>query len=266
MAAKVSLINVGKDLWAYLCRQIPPPVALSNYTDEYQLSEVLREGRLEADVIVLGHHMQDPIKMANWIKTVNPNAKIFLLRKPSDYQEMLETFSVTPALGDGISLCSTADLKTLPSTLIHSAKESANDTNIGEKPDELAQIQETAPIGQPCSKELDMINVLLDGAGLGLLLLDRSNTIAHINHYTCDLLQISYRETLGTPISFVFQEDEQAPVISLLREVRESGKMNSCMAQIRTIDGRSIDIHCRPQDLMCLLSHRRRQERPSLFH
>ena len=78
MASKVSLINVGKDLWSYLCRQIPPPVALSNFSNETQLSDMLRGGSLDADIIVLGHHIKEPLKIANWVKAINPSTKIFL--------------------------------------------------------------------------------------------------------------------------------------------------------------------------------------------
>ena len=97
MAAKVSLINIGKDLWSYLCRQIPPPVALSNYTNEAQLSEVLKSGNLDADIIVLGHHLEEPLKIANWVKAVNPYTKIFVLRRPSDYEIMRQDFELNPA-------------------------------------------------------------------------------------------------------------------------------------------------------------------------
>ena len=130
MAAKVSLINIGKDLWSYLCRQIPPPVALSNYTSESQLSEVLKSGNLDADIIVLGHHLNDPLKIANWVKAVNPFTKIFVLRRPSDFETMRQEFEDNPSLGEGLMLCSTADIKSLPAALISTTVQSANDTNI----------------------------------------------------------------------------------------------------------------------------------------
>ena len=81
MVAKVSLINAGKDLWSYLCRQMSPPVALASYSGETQLSRVLKTGSLDADVIVLGHYLEDPLEPAHRVRAVSRGAKIFILRR-----------------------------------------------------------------------------------------------------------------------------------------------------------------------------------------
>jgi len=47
MAVKVSLVNVGKDLWTYLCRHTPPPLAISNLANEGQLTDILNEGHID---------------------------------------------------------------------------------------------------------------------------------------------------------------------------------------------------------------------------
>ncbi len=248
MAAKVSLINIGKDLWSYLCRQIPPPVALSNYTSEAQLSEVLKSGKLDADIIVLGHHLTEPLKVANWIKAINPQTKIFLLRKPSDYETMLRDFEQTPSLGEGLQLCSTADIKSLPSTLISTPTQPANDTNINSVVAEAVPIlNKRAYLSQP--DEIEAIDDLLNTAEIGFILLDSNHTITHLNIYACDLLNLNQKESMGTPIGLVFGNDEQSAVQqlaiqNLINSAREKTDQTSGLITVATGDMRTLYLRC----------------------
>ncbi len=223
MAAKVSLINIGKDLWSYLCRQIPPPVALSNYTSEAQLSEVLKSGSLDADIIVLGHHLEDPLKIANWVKAVNPFTKIFVLRRPSDFEIMRQDFETNPALGEGLMLCSTADIKSLPAALISSTAKSANDTNINaalQSHDQIPVLNKKALLTQP--DEIEVVDDLLNSANVGFILLDKNHTITHANDIACELLNLDAKESLGTPIDLILGGKDQAGIQRLILESQEN--------------------------------------------
>lgn len=248
MAAKVSLINIGKDLWSYLCRQIPPPVALSNYTSETQLSEVLKSGKLDADIIVLGHHLSDPLKVASWIKAINPSTKIFVLRKPSDFEAMSREFELTPSLGEGLELCSTADIKSLPATLINTPTKSANDTNINAKLEEsIPVLNKRAYLSQP--EEIEVIDDLLNSADIGFILLDSNQTITHLNLFACDLLSLNQKESLGTPIGLVFGNDEHSAaqhlaIQSLITAARDNEHRSSGLITVETADMRTLYLRC----------------------
>ena len=80
MAIKVSLVNVGKDLWTYLCRHTPPPLAISNLANEQQLTDILHDGHIDSKVIVLGHHIKEPLQIINWVLEHDTTIKIFSLR------------------------------------------------------------------------------------------------------------------------------------------------------------------------------------------
>ena len=243
MAAKVSLINIGKDLWSYLCRQIPPPVALSNYTSETQLSEVLKSGKLDADIIVLGHHLADPLKVANWIKAINPSTKIFVLRKPSDYENMRRDFEQNPALGEGLHLCSTADIKELPSTLINSSSQPANDTNINAVAEHsIPVLNKRAFLSQP--EEIEVVDDLLNNGNIGFILLDRNHTVTHLNLFACDLLSLSQKESLGTPIGLIFGNDENSAIQHLIEEAKSKEDNSSGLLTVETADMRTLHLRC----------------------
>lgn len=238
MAAKVSLINIGKDLWSYLCRQKPPPVALSNYTSETQLSEVLKSGNLDADIIVLGHHLTDPLKIANWVKAVNPFTKIFVSRRPSDFELMRQDFELNPALGEGLFLCSTADIKSLPAALISSTASSANDTNINAaipSNDQIPVLNKKALLTQP--DEIEVVDDLLNSANVGFILLDKNHTITHANQVSCEMLNIDAKESIGTPIDLILSAQEQSTVKRLITETQDNEDKSTGLITVDTING-----------------------------
>ncbi len=244
MAAKVSLINIGKDLWSYLCRQIPPPVALSNYTNEAQLSEVLKSGNLDADIIVLGHHLEEPLKIANWVKAVNPYTKIFVLRRPSDYEIMRQDFELNPSLGEGLFLCSTADIKSLPATLISSTNQSANDTNINatsRSQDNIPVLNKKAVLNQP--DEIEVVDDLLNSANVGFILLDQNHTISHANEIACELLGLDFHESIGTPVDLILGGDEQNTVKRLISEAQQNENKSSGLITIES-QGSILHLRC----------------------
>ena len=243
MAAKVSLINIGKDLWSYLCRQIPPPVALSNYTNEAQLSEVLKSGNLDADIIVLGHHLEEPLKIANWVKAVNPYTKIFVLRRPSDYEIMRQDFELNPTLGEGLYLCSTADIKSLPATLINSTNQSANDTNINSSirnQDNIPVLNKKAVLNQP--DEIEVVDDLLNSANVGFILLDQNHTISHSNDIACELLGLDAHESVGTPIDLILGGDDHNTVKRLISEAQQNENKSTGLI---TVDSQDRTLHLR---------------------
>ncbi|MEM8843524.1 MAG: EAL domain-containing protein [Pseudomonadota bacterium] len=251
MAAKVSLVNIGKDLWSYLCRQIPPPVALSNYTTEGQLSDVLKSGNLDADIIVLGHHIDDPLKVANWVKAINPFTKIFVLRRPSDYEVMRRDFEASPHLGEGLFLCSTADIKRLPSALASIPTQSANDTNINitvpsssqHSKDNIPVLHKKAILSQ--AEDIDAIDELLNNADVGFILLDKNFTITHANEFICDLLSIDKKDSLALPIEVILGNEQQNALKQLIQEIKGGKeKTSGLIALIRKDNEETLYLRC----------------------
>ncbi len=244
MAAKISLVNIGKDLWSYLCRQLPPPVALSNYTSEPELSEVLKSGNLDADIIVLGHHLQDPLKIATWVKAVNPLTKIVVLRRPDDFELMHQDFELNPSLDEGLLLCSTADIKNLPAVLISSTASSVSDADINAaSPNNkhTLDLNMKSLLTQP--NEIKVVDDLLNSANIGLILLDKNNTITHANKVSCEMLNIDAQNSLGTPIDLILSNQEQNTIKHLIAEAQENRDKSTELITVDTDNG-VLHLHC----------------------
>lgn len=244
MTAKVSLVNVGNELWTYLCKQIPPPVALSNFTNEQQLSIALKTGKLDADIIVLGHHLSNPLKVSKWIRTISPETRIFLLRKPGDFEAMQKIFADTPALAEGIELSSTADIKKLPPSLIIANSKPANDLSIDHNKVEPILPTLTKKASAMQADDIDIIDGLLNNASLGLVLLNHNYAITHLNDYCCTLLNLKKEACLEKPIGVLLGNNEQSAIQQL---VRNESNQEACKPRIITIitdDDRTLHLQC----------------------
>ncbi len=208
MAIKVSLVNVGKDLWTYLCRHTPPPLAISNLANEQQLTDILHDGHIDSKVIVLGHHIKEPLQVINWILEHDTTIKIFLLRKPNDFDLMDQTIQASPALAKDVEVWSTANIKALPAAL----KGSLNDPNTDQgNLIEFDATQETEPEIIPVSSTLNSENKLdtiLEVAAIGLLSIDEEDTIVELNSTAAKMLNLDEQDSLGTPLSLIFTQSE----------------------------------------------------------
>ena len=212
MAVKVSLVNVGKDLWTYLCRHTPPPLAISNLASEQQLTEIFHDGRIDCKVIVLGHHMQEPLRVASWIQEHDSTIKIFLLRKPADFDSLKQTIKEMPNLTQDIELWSTADIKALPAALKNTI-DCSNDTSESVLEIENAQlINQNDSTPTPEFLQENRLDSILESASIGLLCIDEEDTILELNTPAASMLALDEHDSLGTPLALVF---EQAEIIKL---------------------------------------------------
>lgn len=208
MTIKVSLVNVGKDLWTYLCRHTPPPLAISNLASEQQLSGILHDGHIDSKVIVLGHHIKEPLPVINWILERDAIIKIFLLRKPMDFDLMDQTIQASVTLAKDVEVWSTANIKDLPAAL----KSSLDNSSIDQ--DNLIEFDtspETEPELIPISSGLNFdskLNTILEAAAIGLLSIDEEDTIAELNTAAAQMLNLDEQDSLGTPLSLIFKKSE----------------------------------------------------------
>ena len=212
MAIKVSLVNVGKDLWNYLCRHTPPPLAISNLANERQLTDILSDGHIDSKVIVLGHHMKEPLRVAGWIQENDPTIKIFLLRKPADFESLDQVIKEMPELAHDVELWSTANIKALPSALKDAVDVfyQSNENVVELDSAQFSNQSITEPIQDPAlDTKLDSI---LAKACIGLLCIDEEDTILELNPPAAMMLGLDEQDSLGTPLSLIF---EQAELIKL---------------------------------------------------
>ncbi len=208
MAVKVSLVNVGKDLWTYLCRHTPPPLAISNLASEQQLTDILHDGHIDSRVIVLGHHMKEPLHVVNWILEHDKSIKIFLLRKPTDFELLEQTVKDNPLFSNDVEVWSTANIKALPTAL----KNSLEETNFDQ--DNLIEFDNV----QGALPEIDVVeheptsdnklDTILQAAVIGLLSIDEQDTIVQLNATAASMLNLDEQDSLGTPLSLIFAQSE----------------------------------------------------------
>jgi len=213
MAVKVSLVNVGKDLWTYLCRHTPPPLAISNLASEQQLTDILYEGHIDSKVIVLGHHVKEPLHVINWILEHDSTIKIFLLRKPTEFEISDQSIKENSALAKDVEVWSTANIKALPAALKNSLEDQhAEQDNLidfdvphATKPGHDSIRSDSINDQQASEHKLDTI---LEVAAIGLLSIDDEDTVVELNTTAALMLNLDEQDSLGTPLSLIFKQSE----------------------------------------------------------
>ncbi len=209
MAVKVSLVNVGKDLWTYLCRHTPPPLAISNLANEGQLTDILNEGHIDSKVIVLGHHMEEPLRVASWIQEHDSNIKIFLLRKPADFDALNISIKDSPNLIKGIELWSTAKIKELPPALKNAVDSINSNENVIElDSNQITNQNNPLPSPTPTPISDNKLDTVLETASIGLICIDDEDTILELNAPAASMLNLHEQDSLGTPLSLIFEQVE----------------------------------------------------------
>jgi diguanylate cyclase (GGDEF)-like protein/PAS domain S-box-containing protein len=208
MAVKVSLVNVGKDLWTYLCRHTPPPLAISNLASEQQLTDILQGSRIDSKAIVLGHHIKEPLQVVNWILEHDKSIKIFLLRKPSDFDHMDQMIQASPLLSKSIDMWSTADIKALPAALKTSLDNPNTEQNNLIKFDESSSITSKIIPITPEQNSEHKLDTIMQAAAIGLLSIDNEDTIVGLNSTAAKMLNLDEHDSLGTPLSLIFKQSE----------------------------------------------------------
>ena len=208
MGVKVSLVNVGKDLWTYLCRHTPPPLAISNLASEQQLTDILHDGHIDSRVIVLGHHMKEPLHVVNWILEHDKTIKIFLLRKPTDFDFFDQTIRETPELANDVEVWSTANIKSLPIALKNSLEEQSSDeSNLIDFDSPHHTESEISSVNEELIPE-NKLDTILEVAAIGLLSIDGEDTIVELNSTAASMLNLDEQDSLGTPLSLIFEQSE----------------------------------------------------------
>ena len=206
MAIKVTLVNVGKDLWTYLCRHTPPPLAISNLASEQQLTDILHDGHIDSKLIVLGHHMKEPLQVINWILEHDATIKIFLLRKPTDFDLIDQTIKENSTFAKEVEVWSTANIKALPTALKSSIEDSnQNQENLIEFDTPHATEPEIIPISSDLISE-NKLDTILEAAVIGLLSIDEEDTIVELNTTAAQMLNLDEQDSLGTPLSLIFKQ------------------------------------------------------------
>ena len=208
MAVKVSLVNVGKDLWTYLCRHTPPPLAISNLASEQQLTDILHDGRIDSRVIVLGHHMKEPLHVVNWILEHDKSIKIFLLRKPTDFDLLNQTVNDNPLISNDVEVWSTANIKALPSALKNSLeKMNYDDDNLIEFENSQGELPKIDVVEHVSTSD-NKLDTILQAAVIGLISIDEQDTIVQLNATAAAMLNLDENDSLGTPLSLIFEHSE----------------------------------------------------------
>ena len=87
MTGRATLVKVETEVSSLLGRHLSPIVFLERTTSAEPVFEELERGSLEADAMVLGVLVEEPVQVAQRIQSLSQDIPIFILSQPEHYIE-----------------------------------------------------------------------------------------------------------------------------------------------------------------------------------
>jgi PAS domain S-box-containing protein len=221
----VVAVGIPPDLVALLTQRLNGNVALDSALDVEQLAKTLQHGTLQADSVLLGTEVPEPIRVAQRVHAFDKTIPVLILTEPARCAELRRTIMFTPLVGCEVTPWSIRDLDALPEAL-RGAVERRD-----QRRSYLSRIAQAQPrlgrlsLFQPeLTRYLDR---LLDQAPIGVLSVDHSGHILSINRQACRILAVGESDALGLRLDKFFSPSERERLAKILAKDAEAVDLDS---------------------------------------
>jgi PAS domain S-box-containing protein len=209
-------VGIAPDLTAFMGQELRGSVILEGIPDVDRLATMLGHGTLQADSVLLGTEVAEPIRVAQRVHAFDKTIPVLILTDPARCAELRRTIMFTPLLGYEVTPWSIREVDTLPEALRRAVERR------DQRRTYLSKIAQAQPrlgrlsLFQPeVTRYLDR---LLDQAPIGVLSVDSTGHILSINRQACRILATGEGEALGLPLENFFPSEEQQRLARLLAQ------------------------------------------------
>lgn len=183
---------------------------------EDELAEFLLEHPAKSDVLLIGEHTGNPIKIAQAAHAVDNQLSIIIINDEGSYRKIKQALLFTPFIGNTVQCVSNILEKGLATLTENSATRTQQRRSY-------ARLQ-SAPImtGQNNhiyeSVRSGFLDKFLEGAPIGAVLMSQEGLVLAINRYATQILLKTEKETLGNPFAALFPERLQAEISTFISQ------------------------------------------------
>lgn len=176
------------------------------------LAEVVRVGS-DLQLVVLGTSLDDPIRLAQRVRTVNGRARIVILTEPDQHAPLCRAVALSPFLGSSATCLPENDVADVVEEFRRERRR-AEQQHTYQKMLESAQakLAEVPPLQEPSPAVY--LDRLLEHAPVGVVLLDEEGRILAWNGQAGVIFGATEREAVGTPLGDFFPEYERKRLAS----------------------------------------------------
>jgi PAS domain S-box-containing protein len=209
-------VGIAAQLTTLLGQEFPDGISLESAPDGDRLVTMMSRGSLQADSILLGSDVPEPIRLAQRVHAFDKTIPVLILTDPTRCAELRRTIMFSPLLGCEVAPWSTREIDGLPEALRRAVERRDQRRNY------LSKIAQAQPklgrlsLFQPeVTRYLDR---LLDQAPIGVLSVDSEGHILSINRQACRILGIVESEALGLPLDSFFSISERQRLATILAQ------------------------------------------------
>jgi PAS domain S-box-containing protein len=168
------------------------------------------------DVVLLAPHMPDPVRVAQRLHSLDPNAAVVILVGPDRRCELEHALEVAPFLSGDVVATASGDPGALAPVLLDAARRSrARREGLVER----RRPEDDVP--PPLSARY--LGTLLDSAPIGIVTLDAEGAVVGWNRRTSQMLGIAEVEALGTPFTQLWPASERGRIEALVASLESTG-------------------------------------------
>jgi PAS domain S-box-containing protein len=167
------------------------------------------------DVVLLSTRLEDPVRVAQRLHSLDPHGAVVTLALPERADELRHAIEVAPFLDGDVVLAITTDARQLGSVLSEAARRTRTRRDDGAA---LPNRRDTPP---PLSARY--LGTLLDSAPIGIVTLDADGAVIGWNRRAGEMLEVAEVEALGMRFAEFWSAEDRHRLAALVASVDASG-------------------------------------------
>jgi PAS domain S-box-containing protein len=173
------------------------------------------EGGEAPDVVLLAPGLNDPVRVAQRMHSLDRDGAVVVLTDPEGEHELRHALEVAPFLAGDVTVTTTEDAATLADLLAAAAARTQARREAAATRKERRQT--------PPPLNASYIGTLLDSVPIGLVTLDETGAVIGWNKRTGEMLDVPEVEALGKPFAELFAEADRPRLEALIERFGTGG-------------------------------------------
>lgn len=206
LRSRVTFVGVEDDVIEDVRASAGRRLELATMDNVEQLLTASGLGTLDCEVVILGEALSEPVRLAQRIHTLDKNIQVIILAGAGHGEEFRRAISLSPFLGDAVSLVGASERDGLPESIRRAVKRAHRRCSYRRNGE--SKRGGGAPTS-PAPELAQYLGNLLEQAPIGLLTIDANSRIQTLNRRGREILGCSEREVLDTPFLSFFMPVDQ---------------------------------------------------------
>lgn len=196
----------------------------SEFVDLQESDILIGNGALhDADVLILGEDIDNPIKLAQKVHSQNSYLSIILINEPIVYQKLKQSLLFTPFISPYITNVSSTVGKGLADIVKDHISRTQQRKSYNRFKSSVAKLP-VSSLNNFDRIKTDYLNTILQEAPVGLILINKVGLILSYNHHAGILLKKSEKDALGTHLIELLPENEREGCSFFFKEENPYGR------------------------------------------